>query len=287
MKATKIKFKGVDGYDVYNPSVPFSNQKYIYGRVEKREDWARSTTKLFQKTNEDEYTVKGEIKPLPIEDPFINEIDGQLVLGGVRVFHKQDKIDKFYTYFYKGKNINSLKYFSKGPKNMKDIRLVELDNQKIGVFTRPKSEKIKKKYGSEATICFIIINSLEELNSSNINKAKNIPGIFKENEWGGCNQAINLGKGKIGVIGHKSYKKEDQYIYDVISFVYDIKKNTINDFKIIASRNFFEKGPCKKDYLKKICFPAGIVFLSKNEVALYTGLNDCEVGKIIISNPFL
>ncbi|MCI8361224.1 MAG: DUF1861 family protein, partial [Clostridiales bacterium] len=37
-------FQGVDGFDVYNCSIPFTwqGETYIYGRVEKRDEWARS-----------------------------------------------------------------------------------------------------------------------------------------------------------------------------------------------------------------------------------------------------
>ncbi len=283
----KIRFKGVKGYDVYNPSLPFSNLDYIFGRVEKRKDWAQSSTKLFQKTAENEYTLVKTAAHFLLEDPFVVKIDNQLILGGVRVFHKENKIDRFYTYFYKGENINNLKYFARGPKNMKDIRLVELEDKRIGVFSRPKSSEIKKQYGSEAIVGFIIIDNLDELTSENIEKAENIPGIFKENEWGGCNQAINLGNYKIGVIGHKAYLENNQYIYEVISFIYDIEKNKISNYKTIASRNMFATGPSKKESLSQVCFPAGIVKNDEKSVILYSGLNDCEVGKIIINNPFL
>ena len=45
-----LTFKGVDGYDVYNPSIPFelNGKTYIAGRVEKR-DSERSKVKLFDK----------------------------------------------------------------------------------------------------------------------------------------------------------------------------------------------------------------------------------------------
>ena len=43
-ESSKLKFAGVDGYDVYNCSIPFLHQgkKYIFGRVEKRNEWAES-----------------------------------------------------------------------------------------------------------------------------------------------------------------------------------------------------------------------------------------------------
>jgi len=45
----KLTFKGVDGFDVYNPSIPFdwNGRRYIFGRVERRAEWARSWVRLF------------------------------------------------------------------------------------------------------------------------------------------------------------------------------------------------------------------------------------------------
>ena len=39
-ESCKVKFLGADGYDVYNPSIPFywKGKRYIYGRIEKREE---------------------------------------------------------------------------------------------------------------------------------------------------------------------------------------------------------------------------------------------------------
>ena len=54
--ASKKKFEGRllnfetnDGFDVYNCSVPFDydGKTYIWGRVERRSDWASSVTLLF------------------------------------------------------------------------------------------------------------------------------------------------------------------------------------------------------------------------------------------------
>ena len=43
------------------------------------------------------------------------------------------------TVFYRGADPANIEEFAKGPEHMKDIRLIELPDNKIGVFTRPKS----------------------------------------------------------------------------------------------------------------------------------------------------
>ena len=44
-----LRFVGVDGYDVYNTTIPFwyEGKQYLFGRVEKRGEWARSWARLF------------------------------------------------------------------------------------------------------------------------------------------------------------------------------------------------------------------------------------------------
>ncbi|MCK5198230.1 MAG: DUF1861 family protein, partial [Spirochaetales bacterium] len=138
-ESVKVKFIGVDGYDVYNSSLPFSwkGKTYIYGRVEKREEWARSWVRLFQSAGRDKWSLVPNSMIYQLEDPYIAFIDEEIVLGGTHVRMKQKKIDTFYGYFYKGKDLDDLVYFTTGPDYMKDIRLVELDGSRIGVFSRP------------------------------------------------------------------------------------------------------------------------------------------------------
>lgn len=58
-ESTKLSFQGIPGFDVYNPSIPFewNGKRFIYGRVEKREEWARSWVRLFEQTGPDEWTL--------------------------------------------------------------------------------------------------------------------------------------------------------------------------------------------------------------------------------------
>ena len=58
-ESSLIRFIGVDGFDVYNCSVPFiyNGKKHIYGRVEKREEWANSHVRLFVETGKNEFTA--------------------------------------------------------------------------------------------------------------------------------------------------------------------------------------------------------------------------------------
>jgi len=289
----KLKFYGVEGYDVYNPSIPFvwQGKKYIFGRVEKRKDWARSWVRLFESTGADEWTLVPDSMIYTLEDPYISIIGDTLVLGGTHVRYKQGKVDTFYGYFYKGTDIQDMYYFTAGPNRMKDIRLVQMEDGRIGVFSRPRGEEVRKKYGSESLIGFCVIDSLDDLSPEEIENAPYISGLFEKDEWGGCNQAYLLDSGLIGVIGHKCYREKvsegrELSVYMNISFVFDPQKQEVKGTKIIGTRPCYPEGPGKKENLKDCAFTSGIVMRPDGKVDLYSGIGDCEAGRIVIDNPF-
>jgi hypothetical protein len=174
---------------------------------------------------------------------------------------------------------------------MKDIRLVELSDNKIGVFSRPRSEEIRALHGSESIIGFTVINDINELNAEIIDNATKIDELFEDDEWGGCNQCYYLDSGKIGVIGHKCYKRIDDkgmeiLVYMNISFIYDMEGHKAIDVKIIGTRNSYPDGPAKKQTLVDCAFTSGIVMREDGKVDLYSGIGDTEVGRIVIDYPF-
>lgn len=292
-ESAKITFKGVEGYDAYNPSIPFEwkGRKYIYARIEKRSEWARSLVKLFENTGEDEWQLVPNSMSYQLEDPFITIIGNELILGGTHVRYEGGKIYSYYTYFYRGDDLEDLYYFTTGPECMKDIRLVELDDGRIGVFSRPKGEQIQRLYGSEAMIGFTIINSLDDLTSDVIANARYIPNLFDKGEWGGCNQAYALDTGLIGIAGHKSYRVGTKYnpeslCYVNVSFVFDpFNHKLVDNIKITGTRNCYPAGPAKKKYLDDCSFTAGMVMRDDENVDQYSGVADCETGRIAIDYP--
>ena len=292
-ESAKLTFKGVEEYDVYNTSIPFTWQgkQYIYGRLERRHEWARSWVRLFENTGKDEWTLVPNSMIYQLEDPYIAIIGDTFVLGGTHVRYKPEGVDTYYGYFYRGTDLENLYYFTTGPNYMKDIRLVRLADGRIGVFSRPRSEEIRQKFGSESLIGFTIINSLDELTASVIENARYITGLFENDEWGGCNQAYLLYNGMIGVIGHKCYKEilpngQESLVYMNISFVFDPVKHEAMDVKIIGTRPCYPEGPSKKPDLTDVAFTSGIVPRADGKVDLYSGIGDAEEGRIVIDNPF-
>lgn len=293
-ESVKVIFHGVEGFDVYNPSIPFkwNGKEYIFGRVERRREWARSWVRLFENTGKDQWSLVQGSMIYQLEDPYISVINGNLVMGGTHVRYKQSAIDTYCGYFYKGTDINDLYYFTTGPDYMKDIRLVQMPDNRIGVFSRPRSEEVRKKFSSESVIGFTVIDGLEELTADIIENAKIIPDLFGKDEWGGGNQAYYLDSGLIGVIGHKSYKNvevggQEILTYMNMSFVFDPLKHQVMDVKIIGTRPCYPPGPAKKPDLVDCAFTSGIVMREDGRADLYSGIGDCEVGRIVIDDPFL
>ncbi|MCL2043082.1 MAG: DUF1861 family protein [Treponema sp.] len=283
-----LSFKGIDGFDVYNCSVPFTWQgrTFIYGRVEKRHEWARSLVKLFTETGKDQYTLVPNSMIYQLEDPFVVSINDEIVMGGTHVVYSRGEMKTYYGYFYRGTDIEDLRYFTTGPVYMKDIRLVQLPNG-IGVFSRPRSEEIEKQYGSASVIGFTVIPDLDSLDETVIANAEIINGLIGKGEWGGCNQCHLLDSGLIGVIAHKSYLSEDNLaVYMNTSFVFDPVKRCILDDKIIAVRSSYPPCPAKLPNLVDCTFTSGIVMRDDGKADLYGGLGDVAEGRVVIPYPF-
>lgn len=292
-ESVKLTFHGVEGYDVYNTSIPFQWQgkTYIFGRVERRKEWARSWVRLFELTGEDDWTLVADSMIYQLEDPYVTCIADKLVLGGTHVRLKSGEIDTYYGYFYIGTDINDLYYYTTGPDYMKDIRLIELADGRIGVFSRPRNDAILHRYGSESQIGFTIIDRLADLTGEVIEQAPYIPDLFATGEWGGCNQVYLLSSGLLGVIGHMSQNEmnsagEQVSLYLNIAFVFDPCAHAVIDQRIIGTRSCYPPGPAKRPNLADCAFTSGIVMRPEGKVNLYSGVGDTEEGRIVIDYPF-
>lgn len=293
LNSTVLTFKGVDGYDVYNPSIPFilNGKTYIAGRVEKRTE-EFSKVKLFEQKNN--YYQLVETADLTLQDPFVTIIDNEVILGGVNVTwgNGKDIETTWKTDFYKVKSPKEFIYLTSGPDHMKDVRIVQLPNKKIAIFSRPQGAEIWEKYKAIARIGFTIVDSLKDVNPETIKNAPYLEGQFKDDEWGGANQAIILKNGLIGVIGHKSYrtynKKNEQMLhYYGMAFVINPITKEFSKPEIIISNDCFPKVEPKRPDLVDVTFTSGIIRNQDNTATIYTGLSDSHVGKATIIDPFI
>ncbi len=288
-----LEFEGVNGRDVYNCSVPFDyeGQRYIFGRVEKRAEWANSVTYLFCFDRDDRKWKRVEnFDALPIEDPFVTFIGGELIVGGTHVIFVSGKISDYSTYFYKGKSPFSLRLFSTGPSDMKDIRLFEISDGRIGVFSRPRNEEIRKKYGSGSIVGVTVIDKIEDLTPERIENAEYIHGMFGTDEWGGMNQAFYLKDNLVGALGHQcynDYRNDVEYpVYINMMYIVDFLKHEVLEKQVVGTTSCYPETPSKLPTLCDCAFTSGMVAMNGGKVRLYSGLRDCGEGYIVIDDPF-
>ena len=293
-EAATLTFHGVEGYDVYNCSIPFEweGKSLIYGRVERRGEWARSWVKLFEKTGKDEYTLVKDSMVYQLEDPYVQWIDGEMILGGTHVQKTNNgKTGNYFGYFYRGHDLEDLYFFTTGPRMMKDIRLVPLKDGRIGVFSRPRGQHVVEKYGSGSVIGFAIVEDLSQINADLIENAPAIGNLFGAGEWGGCNQCYLLKDGRIGIIGHKCYNDQDEkgetiHVYLNVAFIFDPETHEATEPQVIATRRSYPDGPAKLPSLVDCAFTSGIVVRPDDKVDLYSGIGDTQEGRVTIDHPF-
>jgi len=286
-----LKFSGAEGYDVYNTSVPFDYRgtTVMAGRVESRDSEA-STTMFFEKTPEGYKLMPQTDKIKNLQDPFVAEIGGRLILGGVDAIWRDDgSLVTYHTDFYDASELSHPRHIIHGPAEMKDIRLLELPDGRVAVFTRPNGRAVAE-YGITAAVGFVLVDDLREVTEKVIAEAPLIKWLFADDEWGGCNQLHNLKNGLVGIIGHKSWGEMigGAHILHYYCFASAIDPDTreIAPLKIIGSRECFPPLDCKNPRVKDVCFTSGIIRNGDGTAYLYSGLNDCGEGVVKIEDPF-
>ncbi|MDQ0086884.1 hypothetical protein J2T12_000278 [Paenibacillus anaericanus] len=284
-KGRKLNFTGVGDRDVYNITAPFLNEgeMCIAGRVETRN--SEESEIIFFTCTDDVWTPKLDLPKFQLQDPFITKMNDEWILGGVKLYFDSEapeKIMGWKTVLYRGNNLRELVLAATGPWNMKDIRLTQLSDGTLGVFSRPFGIE-----GTRAVIGFSILESFEDLSETAIIKAPLFRDQFLKDEWGGANEIHLLKNGFLGVLGHISYTdEEDQLHYHAMSFVLNPWTREKSPVKIIATRSDFPEGPAKRPDLSDVIFSGGLVRKDNNRVILYVGASDTEAHYIDIEDPF-
>ena len=280
----RLQFAGVGGDDVYNITAPFKSGDItvIAGRVEPRHD-EFSKIVFFEEKQGIWYPVP-DAPVFELQDPFFCFVRGELVLGGVRVHQTESGLFGWRTAFFRGVDIFGLKEFFVGPNGMKDIRLCDLDDGRIGVFTRPQGAK-----GGRGTIGYTEILELEDLTLRVLDAAPMIENMFHPADWGGANEAHLLPNGEIGVLAHAAHFENDDPLqarhYYATAFTFNPQDRTFRNYRLIASRDQFPDGHAKRPDLKDVIFSSGLV-RSSGGARLYAGLSDAEAHWIEIPDPF-
>lgn len=282
--AEKLSFTGVGDKDVYNITAPFENQGklVIAGRVEAR-DSEHSEVYFFEE-QDGSWSPIEDAPVYQLQDPFHTRIHGELVLGGVQIYPHPTVPEALMwrTVFYKGPSIYELELFFTGPDGMKDLRLVELQDGRIGVFTRPQGEK-----GGRGKIGFAQAASLEELSIDLVNEAPLLEGQFIDEEWGGCNEIHLLPNGILGVLGHIAcFDEQGDRHYYPMAFSFDPATGVHGETQLIAMRSEFLAGASKRSDLVDVVFSGGLIRHLDGTATLYCGISDAEAHRVTIQDPF-
>lgn len=282
-KPKKVIFSEIEGKDVYNPTAPFmdNGQLVIAGRVESRD--SEHSEVIFFIEKDGEWVPRKNTPTFVLQDPYFSFIKGELIVGGTEVFPHPENPDALWWHarFLKGVDINSLETFIYGPNGMKDIRLVELKDGRVGVFSRPQGKK-----GGRGKIGFTIVNSLDDLTPEVIANAPLLTQ-FSDEEWGGVNAAYLLANGKVGVLGHiAKFTEGDVRHYYPMAFCIDVNTGEYSSMEILAERANLLEGPAKREDLIDVLFSAGLVRHKNGTATLYTGVSDVEVQTVEIMDPF-
>lgn len=271
----------------YNPTgmIERNGKQHLALRVEPKACELDSHVIFFEK-KEKMWEALEESPHLHLQDPFwVENVQGYHILGGVEVYtRKNSRALGYRTVFYRfERHLQEMaKPFAYGPKGMKDIRLIELANGKIAVFTRPQGGK-----NGPGRIGYIEIKKLEELTPRKINEAKIIENQFLAQEWGGVNDLHFLANGKIGVVGHIAHYEGRLKNYYAMSFEFDPASGEAASMKIIADAHDIDFPVDRKfDNLGHVIFSGGMRLEGKR-AKLYAGVNDIHAVCFDLANPFL
>jgi len=279
----RLAFLGVGPKDVYNITAPFEDEgvQVIAGRVEARTE-EKSEVVFFVRCGT-AWSPRKNTRTYRLQDPFVTRIRGLLVFGGVEVYADDaGRITSWRTRFFKGRNIAELTEFSCGPLNMKDIRLTELPNGRIGVFTRPHGLP-----DARARIGYTEVDELEQLNESVIADAELFRDQFLRDEWGGVNEVHVLPNGLLGVLGHIAYRDDAGVHYHAMTFLFDPVTRNKSAIRILADRRVFGEGPAKRPDLADVIFSGGLIRVGDGSAWLYAGISDAQAGRVQVPDPFL
>lgn len=290
-----FQFADLGDRDVYNLTAPFEidGRTIIAARIEPRDSMV-SDIGFFYKVaaargRSTWKTVPGSPRFEQMQDPCIAWIGGELVFGGVRYpLGEVRERGGWQMRFYKGKSLSALQPFLDGPRDMKDIRFVELRDGRVGVFSRPHEglgpdgEPVRN-----GTIGFDVADSLSDVTMEMIAAAPLLRDqVPAGTEKVGANEAHLLADGRLGVLAHAAYDDPDGQHYFSTSFILDPASREFTPMKMIGSRRIFPRGPSKRDTLRNVVFSGGLIRQPNHRATLYCGLSDCECGQIEIDDPF-
>ena len=282
IEGQKLSFSGVAGEDVYNISKAFQDgdRTVIAGRVEKRGSEV-SRVCFFERVGETEYALIPNAPQLrQVQDPFVTRVDEDLVVGGTHIDLdplNPERIINWRTIFFRGPSVEKLAFWGIGPDRMKDVRLLKAGDRLL-FFTRPQGKK-----GGLGKIGRVWLSDGPDPDAL---REAPVFETFLPDEWGGSNDLHLLKNGKVGVMGHISFRDEAGLHYHAMAFCYDPESDACTAPKIICTRKDLPAGPAKRPDLADVLFSGGLCRLGNGKARLYCGGGDCEGFSALLSDPF-
>ncbi|HEU5057188.1 MAG TPA: DUF1861 family protein [Kofleriaceae bacterium] len=285
-RGKRLRFTGIGGRDVYNPTRPFliGGRRVLAARVESRASETDSRVVFFEPGRSGWRPVEGA-PSLALQDPFVTAIGEEVVLGGVEVQEAAGGKLRYRTVFHRGRSLDSLERFAAGPWGMKDIRVAPLADGRIFVLTRPQGRR-----GGRGKIAYTVVDSLDRLTPQALSRGRIIDGQFLDSEWGGANEIVSLGDDRFGVLGHIArYDARGDRHYYPVAFTVDARRGQVSELRTLVERRDLPgglAGASKRSDLRDVLFSGGLDRHGDGSATLYVGAGDAEVHAVRIADPF-
>ncbi len=301
-----VLIHGVGQNDTYNPTFyEGSNDMIMAFRCEPRSSNAAAPVSYHPSIAFARQDARGiwrlakDLEPFTMmEDPFIFYAEDrgvqQVVFGGVWVRNVRGKIIPR-TEFYKGVTLETLERIPFAMiDNMKDVRLMQLPDNRMLVCRRPQGDKYMR-----GRITLHVIDSLDELvdiDKIDLPVLAILDSCQDALDWVGVNGVQILkdaeGRAWVGLLGHVALEDHHHTVhYAICTYriaLQDLLSNQVRNVcpHIIATRSCFEDGPSKTDGLKDVVFPGYLQHIDGYKYRLWAGLSDARIGCVELEDPF-
>lgn len=220
-----------------------------------------------------------------LQDPFVSVHGGVLHLGGVEIVEDPQGLPgnpfQYRTVIMEAPSLRAARTVFTGPWGMKDIRLVDTQDGRLGVFTRPR-----KGADGRGRIGFTVIDSMADLTVELVQSTPRLADLFIAEEWGGVNHASLLDDGRIGILGHiATLDDEGNRHYYPMSFVLNPVDVTWTEPYVLFERLDLPAGESKRRDLVDVVYPGGWAW-DRRRATVYCGAGDAEAYQVTIPNPF-
>ena len=295
--------------DIYNSSAPiWDGHHWLQIVREEKGDQFTSQLTFFSQVSGNKYRREVDVSNLSelsigyiCQDPANAWIQQNLVITQVEVdpqsLNDTSQDTRLHSAIYAGENLNNLRLIARSPDRMKGVRLVELQDGKIAVFTRPQSPGDPDR-GGLGKIGLTVVESLDQINTDVLAAAPLIPELFSEDdeEWRGVNHVRLLPNGDLAVLAHiaRFEKSEIDHSKGYYPYFFTLDPITLrveNQQLLAKVADFRLNGQIKAKLpeLENVSYPSALLFPNDDITSSYaiymSGMKDSKMAAICIPNP--